>query len=228
VSTLDGLHQLTSVPKSTLVRLLRTFEELGLVARGAKPGEYRLLDGVNTLNSGYHHVPRIVQIAAPLVRQLTEEIKWPIAVGMLDVDAVVVRYSTIPYSPLSLLHSTINMRLSLVSRAMGRAYLAFCSKEEQEMLLEIVRRSHHPEDQLAHDERAVHEMLAVTRERGYALRDTSVRPVSGTIAVSVMAGEHVAACIGLTWFSSALTVDQVLQRYLPKLQEVAHRISAQL
>jgi DNA-binding IclR family transcriptional regulator len=62
---------------------------------------------------------------------------------------------TIPYSPLSLLHSSINMRLSLVSRTLGRAYLAFCLPDEQEMLLEVVRQSHHPEDRLAQDREAV-------------------------------------------------------------------------
>lgn len=228
ISTLDGLHQSTSLPKPTLVRLLRTFEELGLVARGARPGEYRLIDGVNSLNSGYHHVPRVVQVAGPLVRELTEEIKWPIAVGMLDVDALVVRYSTIPYSPLSLLHSSINMRLSLVSRALGRAYLAFCSPEEQEMLLEVVRQSHHPEDRLAQDQKAVQAMLAETRQRGYALRDTSVRPVSGTLAVPVMVNGFVIASIGLTWFSSALTVEKVVDRYYGRLAEVSRQIAAQL
>ncbi|ALK33443.1 DNA-binding transcriptional regulator [Burkholderia plantarii] len=228
VSTLDSLHQSTSLPKPTLIRLLRTFEELGLVARGARPGEYRLLDGVNALNSGYHHVPRVVEIAAPLVRALTEEIKWPIAVAMLDVDALVVRYSTIPYSPLSLLHSSINMRLSLVARAIGRAYLAFCSVDEQEMLLEVVRQSHHPEDALAHDREAVRAMLDETRRRGYALRDAKVRPVSGTLAVPVMKNEFVVASIGLTWFSSALTVDKVVERYLGRLLDVSRRISEQL
>jgi IclR family mhp operon transcriptional activator len=228
VSTLDSLHQATSLPKPTLIRLLRTFEELGLAARGARPGEYRLLDGVNALNSGYHHVPRVVEIAAPFVRKLTEEIKWPIAVGMLDVDALVVRYSTIPYSPLSLLHSSINMRLSLVSRALGRAYLAFCSSEEQEMLLEIVRQSHHPEDRLAQNREAVQAMLDQTCGRGYALRDSTVRPVSGTIAVPVMAKEFVAASIGLTWFSSALTSEKVVDRYLDRMLDVARQISEQL
>lgn len=228
VSTLDGLHQSTPLPKPTLVRLLRTFEELGLVARGARPGKYRLLDGVNALTSGCHHVPRVVEIAGPLVRALTEEIKWPIAVGMLDVDALVVRHSTIPYSPVSLLHSSINMRLSLVSRALGRAYLAFCSPEEQEMLLEVVRQSHHREDRLAHGREAVQAMLAQTRRRGYGLRDATVRPVSGTLAVPVIAKDFVVASIGPTWFSSALTVDKVVERYLHRLQDVSRRISEQL
>ncbi|MFT4066029.1 DNA-binding transcriptional regulator [Paraburkholderia sp.] len=228
VSTLDALHQLTSLPKPTLVRLLRTFEDLGLVARGGRPGEYRLLDGVNALNSGYHHVPRIVQIAAPLTRALTEEIKWPIAVGMLDIDAVVVRYSTIPYSPLSLLHTSINMRLSLVAHALGRAYLAFCSAEEQEMLLGVVRQSSHPEDRLANDRDALMAVLNETRERRYALRDPRLHPVSGTIAVPVMSGQFVAAVVGLTWFSSVLSADEVVDRYLARLQDVAKRITDQI
>ena len=228
IFTLDGLHQLTALPKPTLIRLLRTFADQELVARGSRPGEYRLLNGVNALNSGYHHVPRVVEIASPLVRELTEDIKWPIAVAMLDVDEVVIRCSTIPYSPLSLLHSSINMRLSLISRALGRVYLAFCSPDEQEMLLEVVRQRGHPEDQLAHDPVAVKAMLDDIRACGYALRDPALRPVSGTLAVPVMAREFVAASIGVTWFSSALTPAQAVERYLAPLQDVAHRISEQL
>lgn len=228
ISTLDTLHRSTAIPKPTLVRLLRTFEEQGLVARAGRVGAYRLLEGVNELNSGYHHVPRIVQVAAPIARALTDEIKWPVAVGMLDIDAVVVRYSTIPYSPLSLLHSSINMRLSLVARAMGRAYLAFCSPEEQQMLLEIVRQSHRPEDQIARDGSAVARILGTTRDRGYALRDPTVRPASGTIAVPVAADNFVIASIGMTWFSSVLKEDAVVDRYLPRLQDASARISAQL
>ena len=173
-------------------------------------------------------MPRVVEIASPLVRELTEDIKWPIAVAMLDVDEVVIRCSTIPYSPLSLLHSSINMRLSLISRALGRVYLAFCSPDEQEMLLEVVRQRGHPEDQLAHDPVAVKAMLDDIRACGYALRDPALRPVSGTLAVPVMAREFVAASIGVTWFSSALTPAQAVERYLAPLQDVAHRISEQL
>ncbi|WJF90046.1 DNA-binding transcriptional regulator [Paraburkholderia bonniea] len=228
VSTLDALYRLTAVPKPTLIRLLHTFEELGLVTHAGRPGQYRLLDGVNMLNSGYHHVPHIVQATAPIVRKLTEQIKWPIAVGVLEVDALVVRYSTIPYSPLSLLHSSINMRLSLVARAMGRAYLAFCTPEERQTLLEILRQSPHSEDRLAQDSEAINALMDATRERGYALRDEAVRPVSRTIAVPVMAQDVVVASIGMTWFSSALSTEVVIERYLGELREASRRISGLL
>ena len=48
---------------------------------------------------------------------------------------MVVRYSTIPLSPLALKHSTLNVRLSLVSRAIGRVYLAFCAPDVQDAIL---------------------------------------------------------------------------------------------
>ncbi len=44
----------------------------------------------------------------------------------------------------------------------------------------------------------------------------------------MIAKDFVVASIGLTWFSSALTVDKVVERYLHRLQDVSRRISEQL
>jgi len=71
-------------------------------------------------------------------------------------------------------------------------------------------------------------LLAQIREQGYALRDPTFRAVSGTIAVPVMADRFVAASIGLTWFSSVLSAETVVDRYLSRLQDVSRQISSQL
>ena len=52
-----------------------------------------------------------------------------------------VRFSTIADSPVSPFHATINMRLSLISRALGRAYIAYCPNEERELLVRLLRAS---------------------------------------------------------------------------------------
>ena len=120
VSTIDVLFRQTGIPKPSIVRLLRTFEAEGLVRHAPQYGAYVLTSGVDDLACGYHSEPRIVEAVAPVADALTAEIKWPVAVGVLDTDALVVRYSTIPLSPLSLLHSSIGMRLSLVNMRTGR------------------------------------------------------------------------------------------------------------
>lgn len=228
VSTIDGLHKQTGIPKPSLVRMLQTLASQGLVIHAPQYGAYQLTAEVTSLSAGYHSEPRLVEAARPVADALTREIKWPLALAILDVDAMVVRYSTIPNSPLALLHSTMNMRLSLVSRALGRAYFAFCAAEEREALLDILRQSQSPEDALARDARAVKRIVAETRAHGYALREPGVRPVSGTLAIPVFDGRRVAASLGLTFFASTLSNEQAVERYLPRLRAAADEIGARL
>jgi len=228
VSTIDVLHKQTGIPKPTIVRLLQTLESDGLVKRAAQYGAYYLTSEVVALASGYHSEPRIVEASARFADALTQDFKWPVSVAVHDGDAMVVRYSTIPSSPLSFLHSTINMRLSLLSQALGRAYLAYCDPDAQDALMELLAQAGRDEDRIAGDPAEIRRMLAEVRERGYALRDPRVRPESSTLAVPIFDGARVVASIGLTWFSSALTTRQAVERYLPGLQRASADISAAL
>jgi IclR family mhp operon transcriptional activator len=228
VSSLDLLHKQTGIPKPTLVRLLETLQGKGLVVHAPQYGAYSLTSGAKTLSSGFHGEPRIVEAASALADELTRKIKWPLAVAVLDYDAMIVRYSTIPNSPLALLHSTINMRLSLVGRALGRAYLAFCGREECRALLDILKLSSHEEDALAHDTPVVSAMLKETRKQGYALRSPGIRPVSGTLAVPVFEGKRVVATIGMTWIASTLSNEQAVERYLAPMQTLSRAVTKRL
>ncbi|MBL0419922.1 DNA-binding transcriptional regulator [Ramlibacter sp. AW1] len=226
VSSVDAIHKHTGIPKPTIVRLLQTLEADGLVRRAPQYGAYYLTSQVTALASGYHSEPRIVEASAAIADALTQELKWPVSVAVPDGDAMIVRYSTIPNSPLSFFHSTINMRLSLLNQALGRAFLAFCEPTEQQALLELLART--SGEPIVGHEPSILQMLAQVRERGYALRDPRVRPESSTIAVPIIEGARVVATIGLTWFSSALDTTQAVTRFLPPLQQAAQDISRAL
>jgi IclR family mhp operon transcriptional activator len=228
VSTIDGLYKQTAIPKPSLIRMLQTLQSQGLVVHAPQYGAYQLTAEVMSLSAGYHSEPRMTEAAGAVAEALTREIKWPVALAVPDVDAIVVRYSTIPHSPLALQHSTINMRLSLVSRALGRAYFAFCTPAERKALVEVLQRSSNPEDACAHDPAAIKRIVTETRARGYALRDPSVRPVSGTLAVPVYEGKRVVASLGITFFASTLTNAQAVERYLPQLKKAASEIGQRL
>jgi IclR family transcriptional regulator, mhp operon transcriptional activator len=224
VSTIDVLHEQTAIPKPTIVRLLQTFDALGIARHAPQHGAYYLASGVRSLSSGYHGEPMIVEAAAPLMDALTLRVGWPTALTVLEGTAMVVRYSTIPLSPLALRHSTINMRLSLVSRAVGRAFLAFCPPEQQETLLQLLAASTEAEDQPARDAAVLRQTLADVRRAGYAMRDPQVVPASNTLAVPLFDSHGVAGSLGLTFFSSTLKPEQAVERYLPQLQELARLI----
>lgn len=228
ISTVDDLHGQTGIPKPTIVRLLRTFASRGLVCHAPKHGAYYLTSEVQSLSVGYHSAPKIVEAAAPLLDAMTSRVKWPMAVAVPEGNAVFIRYSTVPISPLALLHSSINMRLSLVTRALGRAFLAFCDKDERNFILKALSVSPDPEDAFARNLPAVRRVLSEVRKRGYATRDPRVRPVSNTIAVPVFENTRVVATVGLTYISSALRQDEAVRDHLARVKEISFEITGRL
>lgn len=218
VSSVKDLHAATGLPKATIVRLLKTLCDANYVTNDRRQGGYRVTSNVKALSCGYHGDPLVVEAARPWAIEFTRQHRWPIAMATFDKDAVVVRLSTIPDSPVSPFHGTINLRLDLLTRGLGRAYLAFCPEEERALLLDTLG--------LADDERRTClAMLARIRNAGFALRDPAVEPrSSNTIAVPIMRGRDVLATIGMTYYNSAYSVRQAVAAFVPPLQALAQHI----
>ncbi|MEI9852726.1 MAG: DNA-binding transcriptional regulator [Sphingomonas sp.] len=228
LSTLHELHCETGLPKPSIVRLLRTLEAKGLAAQSSSYGTYQLLGRVKSLSSGFHHEPLIIEVAEEIMIDFTKREGWPLALALFDLNAMVVRASTIPYTSLSLFHSSLNMRLSIVSRALGRAYLAHSSPNEQKILLEILKHSKDPEDEMAQNGEAMARMIERVRTRGYATRDPLIEPRSSTIAVPVRENGRVVACLGLTWITAAMPMEKAIEQYVPRAFATAEAISREL
>jgi IclR family transcriptional regulator, mhp operon transcriptional activator len=225
VSSVGHLHDATGLPKPTVVRLLDTLIALGYVVNDRRQGGYQVTSLVRSLSAGFHGDPLVVEAARPWAIAFTRKFHWPVAVAVLDRDAVTVRFSTIPDSPMSPFHATINMRLQLMSRALGRAYIAFCPPNERNLLLDMLRTSDDPEAEAARDRDAALTLLAMIRRAGFAERSATVEPKSSsTIAVPVMLGRKVLATVGVTYFTSAIPKAEAIARYVPPLKEMAKNI----
>jgi IclR family transcriptional regulator, mhp operon transcriptional activator len=228
ISTIDELYGQTGIPKPSIVRLLQTLEGRGLVRHAKQHGAYFLTSQIRSLSSGYHSEPRLIEASAGLLDDLTRKIKWPLAIAVPESDAVVIRYSTVSLSPLSLHHSTLGMRLSFVSRALGRAYLAFCDTAEREALIKLIRKSQMPEDAPAHNDSTLRAILHETYTRGLATRDPQVRTVSNTLAVPVYENSRVVASVGLTFFSSAMEPTEAIKKFRSELVNLSASITRRL
>lgn len=225
VSSVHHLHHATGLPKSTIVRLLDTLIALGYVVNDQRQGGYQVTSLVRSLSAGFHGDPLVVEASRPWAIAFTRKFQWPVAVAVLDRDAVAVRFSTIPDSPVSPFHATLNKRLQLMSRALGRAYIAFCPPSERNLLLDMLATSEDPEDATAHDRDAALTLLAMIRRAGFADRSAMVEPKSSsTIAVPVTLGRKVLATVGVTFFTSAIPKAEAIARYVPPLKEMAKNI----
>jgi IclR family mhp operon transcriptional activator len=221
VTSIDRLHKATGLPKSTVVRLMKSLCAMGYAANDRRQGGYAVASRVKSLSNGFHGDPR------PWALAFTRQYHWPIAIAVLDGSSVVIRFSTIPDSPVSPFHATLNTHLSLLGRALGRSYLAFCPVSERSMLLDMLARSHESEDKLATDRKRALALLATIRKQGFAERDPMVEPrSSGTVALPIIVNQRVLATVGMTYFTTALDRADVVQRYVPLVKTLADNIAA--
>ena len=228
-TTVEQLHRATALPKPTIMRLLGTLAADGLVAKGERGIGYRVTSAVTALSAGFHGGPLVAEAGKPWAEELTRRLSWPAAIAVADEGRVVISLSTMADSSISPFHAAIGVRFSMVTRALGRAYLAFCPEPERRILLRMLAASPEPEDNPPNLERVVRGMVATVRRQGYALRDPGVEPRnSDTVAVPILLGESVAGTIGLSYFRSAVSHTTLTTVLVPGLQEAARQIAASM
>jgi IclR family transcriptional regulator, mhp operon transcriptional activator len=221
--TLQALHDETGLPKATLWRLLSTLRHEGYVVAEDRIGTYRLASKVRELDNGYTESNRLADLARPKLIALTKKIKWPLALGTLDIDAMVIQFTSAPYSPLALYTTTVGQRRNLLDSAMGRVHLSFCSANEKTTLLEnLVNAPAAMEvDSLASIERD----LSQIREAGYAVRQVcGYKPASSTLAVPVLVDGESIGALSMTTFPRCMTA-ATIEKHLPILIETAHSLA---
>jgi IclR family transcriptional regulator, mhp operon transcriptional activator len=227
ITSVHHLHTTTGLPKSTIVRLLETLCILGYVTNDPRQGGYQVTSGVRALSAGFHGDPLVVEAARPWAIEFTRQFKLPIGIAVFDQGAMVVRFSTTLDSPMSPFHATVNMKLRMLTRAMGRAYLAFCPDNEREYILRMLTSSDHPEDQVARCPDDVVDIIARVRRNGFAERSPVVDPrSSNTFSVPIMLEGNVLATIGLSYFCSSMPKAKAISEYVPLITDLAGKIES--
>ena len=167
---LADLHRATGLPKSTLRRILKTFECSGFVRCSLADGLFRANIGVpayaNTADNPF--IGQVVAAATPVLEELSKKVPWPSDVMVRRGMRMLVIETNRSMTPLFVNRLEIGDQVDMLQSAVGRAYLAFCSDAERKELLSETCRTFSAE-QLTD----IESMLNATRKRGYAERDTA-------------------------------------------------------
>ncbi len=227
-NSLDEITRATGMPKPTVLRFLETLIAAGFVNK-AEDGTYRVTSLAITLGAGYQVDAMVAEAGSTIIQELTHREKWPLALAVRRDTTAVVCSSTLRSAPLSTGYTTGRKGLSLISHALGRAYLAFCTSEECDRLLEALSRSLDPADSLAQHPDKAKALIRRIRDDGFAERDPMIQPqATSTIAVPVPLHDSVVATLGLTYFPSAVSRAHLYDKYLPLLQQAASGIGKRL
>lgn len=231
-STVSALHALTKVSRPALYRTLEEFRGAGYVTRDER-GRFHLTHLVRTLSDGFRNEDRIAEIAAPVLVELQRAVLWPTDLATYFNHAMVLRETTRRHSPLVIDSAHVGLRLPMLASAAGLAYIAFCEDAERDAIVEALRRSERPGDEVAKDERRTRQLIRQTRAAGYASRYMGPIPglsstATGTIALPLRNEGRVCGSIAITFFSKVLTIAEAARRYLGELEQACADIDKRL
>jgi IclR family mhp operon transcriptional activator len=224
IASVSDLHRVTGFPKPTIIRMLETLIVDDYVARDNLCGGYRVTRKARELNSGYAGIAMVIDAARPWVLELTDRLKWPIAIGVPDDDAIALQFWTGVISPHAHANTVLGRRPNLLTSAMGRAYLAFCDEAERERCVRRMRLD--PKLRFGEEEeRQFRQLLKRVRRDGYATREPRTWPFcTTTVATPIRSDGAVAALATISFFTNAIAKGDVMQRAVRPLIETCARI----
>jgi IclR family mhp operon transcriptional activator len=236
IASLHDLFLATRISKPSLLRILNTLEHAGVVSRRLADGQYRISAFARMGRKRDHH-DRVAEAAAPVLDRLCQKVRWPSDLAVTGGDHMERRETSQAYSPFFVLptyRTTVGQRIGWLLTGVGRAYLAFCPDKERNEILQRLRKSGKPDDQLAHDPKRLERILAETRARGYGTRDQTFEGGHyggpprddglAAIAVPLLDRKRVHGSINILWIRTAFTVEAFAARHLADLQASAAEI----
>ena len=240
-ATLNDIYQVSGLPRPTILRVLRTLVGAGWVRRGLEDGFYRNSFKIEGMVNSLDHTDKLAEISAPYLDALCRKASWPSDLTVFNSGGLYMELKETSRSltPFLLNRDSIGHKINLPLSAVGRAYLAFCDRDECTTILAELRKSRNLANKLIHDEQKFSDDLTEIRRAGYAIREPSFgggqKPLRSefddglnAIAVPIQLNKKILGCISLVWLRKAIPTKDIVREYLTDLQKAAGEISYQL
>jgi len=223
------LSDKTDIHRTTMYRVLETLQNLGYVRHNPADDRFHLTAQVRNLSEGYdEQSERIVSAASGYLDTLLHEVEWPSSLATPQQDAMVIRDTTHGRSELYVHDVSVGTRSPILTTAMGRAYLAHCSDDEREGLLEKVAASSSPEAALARDADYIQRVIETTRESGYGLSFGDTHARLGSVAMPIRVDERVMGCVNVVFLTGLVARQQAVRKFVPALERAVTAIERNL
>lgn len=227
--SLGEICTLTSLPKSTAFKYLRTLKACGFVSYDATSDRYRIGPAVVQLgriaDEVAGHQATVRDIALPHMRQLREDFDETVNFAVLAHDDIVYLESIESRRALRM-RVSVGDRHPAYSTALGKAMLAHLPGEEWRAYVpaRMTARTGHTVRSM----KALRDQLERIRNQGYALDDGETDDGISCIAAPLLAaGGRIAGAISISAPSTRIT-DAVERKIAKSLVATAGEISDRL
>jgi IclR family transcriptional regulator, pca regulon regulatory protein len=219
---LSEVAQATGLTRAAARRFLLTLVELGYVRQD--DGRFSLRPRVLDLGYSYLSGLSFQEIAQPHMESLVREVNESSSISVLD-DLDVVYVVRVPTRRIMTITLAVGTRLPAYATSMGRVLLASLPPEELEARLrrvELERLTPHT----VRTKKALREKIERARDEGFAMVDQELEEGLRSAAVPLTSVEGKVAALNISVHASRAGMDELHDRFLPRLQATAGAIEA--
>ena len=221
--TLSDLARAADLPRATARRILFTLERAGFVATDGKL--FRLMPRVLVLASSYLASNHVVSVLQPALDRLSSAAQEISSMAILDGNDVVFIARA---SPTRIFSAGIDIgyRLPAFCTSVGRVLLSRLPDDELAAALDRMDLAALTPFTVTDKKRLLKTIIA-DRAKGYSLVDREAEPGFRSISVPVRRYDGViVAAINMGAHVDRVAVDELIERFLPLLQEGANSVKS--
>ena len=220
---LGKLANQAGLPKSTLVRLLRTLQVHNFVQQDPNTRRYRLGWGLIYLGKAAERQFSLALIVQPFLEQLARETGETASVAILDRNHAVY-INQVPSRNIIRGVPPVGSKLELHCTGVGKVLLSTVSEKQLDQLIGEHGLTRLTEKTIVN---ATHlrKELAIIQERGYAIDNEEAEPGGRCIAAPIKYGnDNVKAAISITGPTNRISLDRI-EEYAEIVCRVACQVS---
>lgn len=223
--SLSEMMNLTGIPRTTLIRMITSLEEMGFLQKNAD-GKYML--GLSFLRFGQLVAERIDirRIAYPVMKNL--QVEADEAVNLVIVDGNEALYiDKIDTSQPVKVYTAIGRRAPLYGGACPRILLAYMPEAEREKYLQTTELVAYATGTII-DKEDLRRELDLVRKQGYSISHSELRDYTSAVGAPVFNGAgEVVASVSLAGLTERFKGER-LAALIALLKTATYEISAQL
>jgi IclR family pca regulon transcriptional regulator len=223
--TLSEIAERTGLTRAAARRFLLTLRELGYVESDGR--KFSLRPRILELGYSYLSSLPVWDIARPYLERLAAQVRETTSASVLDGSDIVfvARVGTNRIMSMTL---TVGSRLPAWATAMGRVLLAGLDPDALDGYFRQVSLRPLSERTIT-DEHRLREIIAEAGRNGWTLVDQEVEEGVRSLAVPIRSpGGRTEAALTVCSHASRVSVDRVMEEFLPLVRQTSERITAEL
>src|SRR6201987_814144 len=221
--TLSAAAEVADLSRATARRVLRTLTQLGYVEQNGR--SFSLSPQILDLGFAYLSTQSWIDRALPLMRELSERLGETCSAAILEGNDIVY-VARVPARRIMSTALSVGSRLPALHTALGRVLFGYLDEAEIWRRLKSQRIEAYTPQTIT-DLQALFDRIRADRAQRFSIVEEELEHGLRALAVPVLdrSGQAVGA-INLSTHSTRTTRNEMRERFLPELTQIAEQLSA--